>query len=1061
VNGPLELPLFQLIPSQRQVVFRGDRLPLQCTVSYLDPSVKLRWRHNGHAIHSNEGRGVYVEETLVHDCCLLTSEVILSNIDHNLSGNWECQVTSSRGNRSRQMEIVVLETSAPYCSADRVSNNKGDFRWPKTLAGLLAFLPCAPSTFGSAPHPSGASSHHPTQREKKAWRRCDRAGQWAEDDYTQCPYASEVTRVLHELTQMTINTSNAQPLAQQLVAFTSRAGDFSDVMDVVFVTHLVERLTRLVGQRRDLGDYISDIASNMMLVEEHILWMAQNEARACTRIVQCVERIADLALTIDTQVISKVSPNIALEAFLIRPSNFQGLSCTAGQRAPLPPLSSQRADGDQDAIGDLLLNFKCHPVNGSGSPAIAAIHLPLAGTPNPSALQSVDNSTCKLQFIVFRNGKLFPCTGNSSNLADDGKRRSVSTPVAFTKLDGCSIGSAVHSVTIALRHFALGVDPTAAYWDFDLLDGHGGWRAEGCHITGSTGNTTTIHCTHHNNFAVLMDLKKVLSFPPYPGEFLHPVVYACTAVMLLCLFTSIITYIVHHSTIRISRKGWHMLLNFCFHTALTFTVFAGGINRIKYPIICQAVGVVLHYSSLSTMLWLGVMARNIYKQVTKKPLQHQDSDPPAHPKQPMLRFYLVSGGVPFIICGITAGVNIDNYGSGETSPYCWMAWESSLGAFYGPVAFIVLVTCVYFLCTFIQLRRHPERKYELKALTQEQQRLAGQCHAGCHSAIAINPSLLANEHSFKAQLRTAAFTLFLFVATWAFGALAVSQGHFLDMIFSCLYGAFSVTLGLFVLIHHCAKRDDVWHCWCACCPGRRTNHGCHGHGHSCPKVNVNGDTIGHGHGHCHLDSPCPGKALLGGHAQSGTLGHCKHGTLTPAQNHVTCLSPVAPCCTALHSQQLMEEEPTAHVLLHTDPEGYRPGIHLHRCLKGSTRTKPRHFSRHRQAGTGGVAEREYAYHIPSSVDGGSIHSSHTDSPHSTHERLGHICHLAASPHEVGHHTCHASAAAVAHEAAQSYPQNPPPNQNGILKGGLHEGFVFASDSTGNIRTGPWRNETTV
>lgn len=43
------------------------------------------------------------------------------------------------------------------------------------------------------------------------------------------------------------------------------------------------------------------------------------------------------------------------------------------------------------------------------------------------------------------------------------------------------------------------------------------------------------------------------------------------------------------STIRISRKGWHMLLNFSFHTALTFAVFAGGINRIKYPIICQAV----------------------------------------------------------------------------------------------------------------------------------------------------------------------------------------------------------------------------------------------------------------------------------------------------------------------------------------------------------------------------------------------------------------------------------------------------------------------------------------
>ncbi|KAM3606458.1 uncharacterized protein V6R79_016895 [Siganus canaliculatus] len=760
-DGPLEMPLFQLIPSQRQLVFRGDRLPLQCTASYLDQSLELRWRHNGHVVSTQEDRAIYVEETLLHDCCLLTSEVILSNIDVGIAGIWECLVTSSRGNASQQMEIVVLETSTPYCLAERVTNNKGDFRWPKTIADDLAFLPCAPAAFGSAPHPPGSAPHPSGQRVKKAWRRCDRSGRWAEEDYTQCPYASELTRVLHELTQKTINTTNAQPLGQQLVAFTSRAAHFTDVMDVIFVTHLVERLTRLVEKRRDLGDYISDIASNMMLVEEHILWMAQNEARACTRIVQCVERIADLALTGDNQVMSKVSANIALEAFLIQPSNFLGLSCTALQRpssspAPLLPDSHSHLDKDRsrerDAMGESLLNFKCHTVNNSGSPA--------------------------------------------SQLSKD--------------------------------------------------------------------------------------LKKVLSFPQSPGEFLHPVVYACTAVMLLCLFASIITYIVHHSAIRISRKGWHMLLNFCFHTALTFAVFAGGINRIKYPIICQAVGVVLHYSSLSTMLWLGVTARNIYKQVTKKPPQSQDGDPPPPPKQPLLKFYLVSGGVPLIICGVTAAVNIDNYGSGEQAPYCWMAWEPSLGAFFGPVAFIFLVTCIYFLCTFIQLRRHPEKKYELKQLTEEQQRIAAvdmpthchqgaepgalaaptggsHCPAGC-PGVPINPALLANEHSFKAQLRTAAFTLFLFLATWTFGALAVSQGHFLDMIFSCLYGAFSVTLGLFILIHHCAKRDDVWHCWCSCCPGRQANacSGAHGSAPARPKVNVNGDTPGHGHGHshCHHDSPC-------------------------------------------------------------------------------------------------------------------------------------------------------------------------------------------------------------
>ncbi|KAG5831196.1 hypothetical protein ANANG_G00301270 [Anguilla anguilla] len=385
---------------------------------------------------------------------------------------------------------------------------------------------------------------------------------------------------------------------------------------------------------------------------------------------------------------------------------------------------------------------------------------------------------------------------------------------------------------------------------------------------------------------------------------------------------------------------------------------------------------------------------------------------------PFLIFYLVSGGVPFIICGITAATNIDNYGSGEQAPYCWMAWETSLGAFYGPVAFIVLVTCVYFLCIYIQLKHHPERKYELKPVTEEQQRLAagevGHCHAAdpgapphSHSRAscpALNPSLLANEHSFKAQLRTAAFTLFLFLATWAFGALAVSQGHFLDMIFSCLYGAFSVTLGLFVLIHHCAKRDDVWHCWCACCPARR--HACQGpaHGHARPKVNVNGDTQlhthAHSHAHCHLDSPCPGKALLAhGHAPSA---HCKLSGLQAVQNHVACLSPVAPCCAALHSQQLLDDEP--HVHLHADVDGYRPNVH------------------------------------PEGADAASVLYGCAKM---AEEEMAHRAHLEMHPRR------------------QSYPQNPPPNQNGILKGSMHEGFLYSSDSTGNIRTGPWRNETTV
>lgn len=54
------------------------------------------------------------------------------------------------------------------------------------------------------------------------------------------------------------------------------------------------------------------------------------------------------------------------------------------------------------------------------------------------------------------------------------------------------------------------------------------------------------HSLYYFLFEFVQDLKRVLSFPPYPGDYLHPVVYACTAVMLLCLLISIMTYIIHH-----------------------------------------------------------------------------------------------------------------------------------------------------------------------------------------------------------------------------------------------------------------------------------------------------------------------------------------------------------------------------------------------------------------------------------------------------------------------------------------------------------------------------------
>lgn len=174
-----------------------------------------------------------------------------------------------------------------------------------------------------------------------------------------------------------------------------------------------------------------------------------------------------------------------------------------------------------------------------------------------------------------------------------------------------------------------------------------------------------------------------------------------------------------------------------------------------------------------------------------------------------------------------------------------MAWEPSIGAFYGPVGFIVFVDCMYFLSILLQLRRHPERRYEFKELTEEQQHLetahadAGtdgsqthpltlqlQPHDASPSVVppphSVPMSALENEHTFAMQLMGAAGALGLYAALWVFGAMAVSQDHPFDLAFTCLFGVAALALGAFMVAHHCVNRQDMRRHWSqTCCSGRR------------------------------------------------------------------------------------------------------------------------------------------------------------------------------------------------------------------------------------------------
>uniref|UniRef100_A0A452SEQ6 Adhesion G protein-coupled receptor A2 n=1 Tax=Ursus americanus TaxID=9643 RepID=A0A452SEQ6_URSAM len=843
-EGALELHTHHLIPSLRQVVFQGDRLPFQCSASYLGNDTRIRWYHNRAPLEGDEQAGILLAESLIHDCTFITSELTLSHIGVWASGEWECSVSTAQGNASKKVEIVVLETSASYCPAERVANNRGDFRWPRTLAGITAYQSCLQYPFTSVPLSEGAPG-------TRASRRCDRAGRWEPGDYSHCLYTNDITRVLYTFVLMPINASNALTLAHQLRVYTAEAASFSDMMDVVYVAQMIQKFLGYVDQIKEV---MVDMASNLMLVDEHLLWLAQREDKACSGIVGALERIGGAALSPHAQHISVNSRNVALEAYLIKPHSYVGLTCTAFQRREAgaagvrPGGPGQNPSPEPEPLTDQQLRFRCTTGRPSislssfhikNSVALASIQLPPSLFSSlPAALAPPVPPDCTLQLLVFRNGRLFRSHGNTSRpgAAGPGKRRGVATPVIFAGTSGCGVGNLTEPVAISLRHWAEGAEPVAAWWSQDGPGGPGGWSSEGCQLRSSQPNVSSLHCQHLGNVAVLMELSAFPREVGGPGAGLHPVVYPCTAVLLLCLFSTIITYILSHSSIHVSRKGWHMLLNLCFHMAMTSAVFAGGITLTNYHMVCQAVGITLHYSSLSTLLWMGVKARVLHKELTwrEPPPQEGDAAPPA--PRPMLRFYLIAGGIPLIICGITAAVNIHNYR--DHSPYCWLVWRPSLGAFYIPVALILLITWIYFLCAGLRLRgplaQSPkggtsrvslETGEELRGSTRL--RSSGPLLNDSGSLLATGSAGVVTPgppedgdglYSPGVQLGALVTTHFLYLAMWACGALAVSQRWLPRVVCSCLYGAAASALGLFVFTHHCARRRDVRASWRACCP---------------------------------------------------------------------------------------------------------------------------------------------------------------------------------------------------------------------------------------------------
>lgn len=800
-DRPLELPEFEILPNKSQVVFEGDKIPLICRASIINRETRMVWLRRGEVVSTNRSVGIFVITEETPDKSTMIHTLMLQHLTEEDSGVWQCMVTTPQGNVSTDITIVVISNTAATCPSKTSKTKKGVYKWPRTVAGVVSEQPCKRGR--------GAATH-----------RCSESSMWEELNVDRCEYLEDLTRKLEAyalLKNKRMNQSEFREVSTELMTVMSQSENMEDLTHFTLSAQIVENLAKNIQDKREVSTVLHLVSS---LMNDEKLEEAQLTDKTCSRLLNVVE---ELPKHMDAPM-SEFTENVVMETMQQPLEDFPGVTCMAYSQI----FSCQ----------DRYINQSIAKEN-----LVGTVRLPasLYNSSEELAQNSSSDSRANLQFILYRNAKLFP---SLTTIHDDPQigTKTVSVVSAILSV-GVSpvVVNLTSPITLTFKVKAISENLLAAYWDPLANGGLGDWRTDGCHITGVFRNFTTVHCSHLSIFAIIETSLGAEALPLKMFQLMHIAVYVGSCICLLCLMAVIITYVSCFRFINVPKKMKHSVINISVCVLMLIIGFAMGVKRTDHLLACQIVGISLHYLTLCAIFWITITSYNMLKKFSKAnkpPAPPPDMPGMPLPPKPMIRFYLLGWGVPTIICGITAAVSLDHYSEPD---YCFLAWDPSLGAFYGPVGLLVIFNLVFFLrisCIIqgstnnLNESNHTEdinelelahngddNNTEIQALTQTNNQRNVEPSLGDDSETrSLVSSVADQEKRPQSQLYAVISILFLFIVFWVCGAVAVAEPFksiipMQELIFSYLYGLTCAIFGIFMLCYFCLSRKDSCSSW--------------------------------------------------------------------------------------------------------------------------------------------------------------------------------------------------------------------------------------------------------
>ncbi|KAL1122463.1 hypothetical protein AAG570_002794 [Ranatra chinensis] len=620
---------------------------------------------------------------------------------------------------------------------------------------------------------------------------CTSNGEWQDLNTSVCPYISETTRILQQYAKMNLSSGKANVVesARRLQNYTlDNRSRLVDPMDIVYITQTIHNYLEFVEKEKELGSLLLDLVSNTMELDAKVLAMAQREDQSCSKLLSTVEMVTQF-----TPSLLSHKSNMAVEGFRVSRESFLGLTCTWWNG---PDRLFQCSTSDKSAVR--VTNDKL--VEGS-------IQIPASLLHQLESWGKPAGGTHQLMVSMYDTARLFPASMNTT----------LSSSVVGTKLVGVEGNFELSEPVVVM----LGGGGTPVWWDADKSQ----WLMGPCQPYRLLSDLLVLHCRRLGYFTLLMEPPTFHSHRVEQAfsRLSSPSVYFGTFIGSTCLLISAFTYAVCHSSIQMSARLKHSLANTWTAISLLSIIFSLGMYQTRDLYYCRAVGLSVHYLTLSVLFWMAVTINGLHRAVRKPDssapiVTGSDDGGDLGGGQPIVGLYLVGWGVAALLVGLSGAVNPAGYAA---PTYCSL----TPGPAFMPVLVPVTALLVFI---FIRFLMEKDSNAQLSEGTQATDlelletgggvvsASAGLDDTSVHSVATPSSHIEDPEHSPGIQLKAFLIVHVLYSFVWITGALSVLKPIGLpheETLFATCYALFIILLGSFVVFFYCFSRSDVRGVW--------------------------------------------------------------------------------------------------------------------------------------------------------------------------------------------------------------------------------------------------------